>query len=115
MYVYYAPVYAALQDVVEPSLRGTAMAVYFLAMYFLGASVGPVAAGALSDLLAARAAVNAGAPVVSEAFRAIGLHQALYLVPLLGLPLAASVFLGARTLGRDRRRIREWMAAASES
>src|SRR5207249_3129586 len=29
LYVYYAGVYATIQDIVEPALRGTAMAVYF--------------------------------------------------------------------------------------
>src|SRR5262249_4321181 len=38
MYVYYSTVYAAVHDVVEPSLRGTAMALYFFAMDGLGAS-----------------------------------------------------------------------------
>ena len=33
MYVYYATVYAAIQDVIEPRLRGTAVAIYFCAMY----------------------------------------------------------------------------------
>jgi hypothetical protein len=32
MYVYYAP---AILDVIEPSLRGTAMSIYFFAMYVL--------------------------------------------------------------------------------
>ena len=49
MYVYYASVYATLQDVVAPSMRGTAMALYFFAMYVLGASFGPLATGMLSD------------------------------------------------------------------
>lgn len=42
MYVYYSTVYSTIQDVIEPSLRGTAMALYFFAMYVLGASFGPV-------------------------------------------------------------------------
>src|SRR5439155_933417 len=33
MYVYYATVYSTIHDIVEPSLRGTAMAIYFCAMY----------------------------------------------------------------------------------
>src|SRR5277367_2920592 len=32
MFVYYATVYAAIQDVIEPKLRGTAVAIYFCAM-----------------------------------------------------------------------------------
>ncbi len=31
MYVYYATVYSTIQDVIEPSLRATAMALYFFA------------------------------------------------------------------------------------
>jgi MFS family permease len=42
MYVYYSTVYSTIQDVIEPSLRGTAMALYFFAMYVLGASLGPL-------------------------------------------------------------------------
>jgi sugar phosphate permease len=38
MYFYYSTVYSTIQDIVEPGLRGTAMAVYFFAMYVLGAS-----------------------------------------------------------------------------
>ena len=49
MYVYYSTVYSTIQDVVEPSLRGTAMALYFCAMYLLGASLGPVGTGLVSD------------------------------------------------------------------
>jgi MFS family permease len=113
MYIYYAPVYATIHDVVEPSLRATAMATYFLAMYLLGASVGPITAGALSDHLAARAAAAAGSPEVTEAFRAVGLHQALYVVPLLALPLVASLLLAARRLGTDRARLEEWVRSAS--
>ena len=58
MYVYYASVYATMQDVVEPSLRGTAMALYFFAMYVLGASLGPLATGMLSDHFTRRAAAR---------------------------------------------------------
>ena len=41
MFAYYSTVYSTIHDVVEPSLRGTAMALYFFAMYVLGASLGP--------------------------------------------------------------------------
>src|SRR5260221_731365 len=70
MYLYYAPVYATIQDVVEPARRGTAMAVYFCAMYVMGASLGPVGTGILSDRLASRGASAAGSPTLSEALRA---------------------------------------------
>jgi len=44
-YVYYSGVYAAVQDVVEPSLRGTAMALYFFAMYLLAEALGQCSRG----------------------------------------------------------------------
>ncbi|HUG53710.1 MAG TPA: MFS transporter [Vicinamibacteria bacterium] len=115
MYLYYAPVYATIQDIVEPSRRGTAMAVYFFAMYLLGASLGPVGTGVLSDRLAARAAAAAGAPAVTEAFRAVGLHQAMYIVPLLTVGLALVLLAGARAAVRDRRLLTTWMEAARAS
>src|SRR2546426_3060039 len=40
MYAYYSTVYSTIQDIIEPSLRGTAMALYFCAMYVFGASAG---------------------------------------------------------------------------
>ena len=51
MFVYYSTVYSTIQDVIEPSLRGTAMALYFFAMYVFGASFGPVLTGFLSETL----------------------------------------------------------------
>src|SRR5262245_58020138 len=59
-YIYYVTVYPAIQDVVEPSLRGTAMALYFFAMYVLGGAFGSKVVGMLSDNFALRAAANAG-------------------------------------------------------
>ena len=59
-FVYYATVYSAIQDVVEPRLRGTAVALYFFAMYVLGASFGATVMGALSDFFANRAMLAAG-------------------------------------------------------
>src|SRR5262249_39551348 len=56
MNMYYGNVYSAIQDIVTPSLRGTAMAVYFMAMYLLGASFGPLLTGRLSDYLAHKVA-----------------------------------------------------------
>src|SRR5436853_18036 len=49
VFFYYATVYAAIQDVVEPEIRGTAMAIYFFAMYLLGGALGPLVTGGLSD------------------------------------------------------------------
>lgn len=117
LYVYYATVYASIHDVVEPSLRGTAMALYFFAMYLLGASLGPLGTGWLSDLLARGAARKAHAIVlgtnVPEQFRAIGLHQAMHVVPLIGIILAAVLFAGSVTVRKDIGRLRAWMSRAT--
>jgi MFS family permease len=107
MYVYYSSVYATLHDIVEPSLRGTAMAVYFFAMYVLGASFGPVATGAMSDLFTHRAALaSARTTVVAlEPFRGSGLHSAMYIVPILSVVLVLVLFAATRTVGRDMDRL----------
>jgi MFS family permease len=98
MYVYYASVYATLQDVVAPSMRGTAMALYFFAMYVLGASFGPLATGMLSDFFTRRAAAGA---VNLEPFRGAGLHSAMYAVPVLCILLTFVLFAATRTVARD--------------
>src|SRR5438093_3063828 len=61
MFAYYSTVYSTIHDVVEPSLRGTAMALYFFAMYVLGASLGPVGTGLASDSFTVQKASAAGA------------------------------------------------------
>jgi predicted MFS family arabinose efflux permease len=111
MAAYYPIVYSALQDVVPASLRGTAMAVYFLAMYVLGAAFGPVVTGVLSDRLAARAARAAGVLAVGRAglepFRAAGLHAALLMVPTLALVMAVILWAASRTITADAQRLDE--------
>jgi MFS family permease len=81
-YNFYTCVYTAVQDVIEPRLRATAMALFFAGLYLLGGGLGPVMVGGLSDYFAEQAMLLAGAREMNEAFRAIGLHDALYLVPL---------------------------------
>ena len=102
MYVYYSTVYAAIQDVVEPRLRGTAMALYFLAMYVLGASLGPLGTGMASDYFTRRAAAAAGVAAL-EPFKGVGLHAAMYLVPALSTILTLVLFAASRTIIRDAR------------
>jgi MFS family permease len=126
MYAYYSTVYSTIQDVVDPSLRGTAMALYFFAMYVLGASLGPIGTGVVSDYFTFKAAAAAGAvaprsfgqliadllptlvggtkgnaTAAVEPFRAAGLHSAMYLVPLLAAILAVVLFAASRTVTRD--------------
>src|SRR5262245_43512203 len=99
--MYYVLVYASIQDIVAPALRGTGMAIYFLVMYLLGASWGTVIIGKLSDRFARHAAALAGVDKVTEAFRAIGLQQALLAIPVLSLALAAVLWAGSRTMAKD--------------
>jgi MFS family permease len=92
------------------------MALYFFAMYALGAALGPAGTGRLSDYFARRAALAAGVADVSqqalEPFRAEGLHAAMYIIPLLGLLLAAVLYAGSRTVGRDMERLRRWLESS---
>ena len=119
MYVYYATVYLTIQDVIEPSLRGTAMALYFFAMYVLGASLGPVGMGYLSSHYTVKAAQAAG--VTETTFEALrpfapqGLHSALFIIPVFGLLLAIVLFAGSRTVTKDMERLQRWMREAAGS
>jgi MFS family permease len=101
---YYGLVYSAIQDIVAPSLRGSAMAVYFLAMYLCGASFGPLLTGKLSDWMAHRAAGAAGSARLTEAFKAIGLQQAMFIIPVMSLLLALVLYCGSRTIAADMRK-----------
>jgi MFS family permease len=101
MYVYYATVYAAIQDVIEPPLRGMAVAIYFCCMYIFGASLGPVVTGMLSDHFAHKAMLQAGALEMTEAFKAAGLHSAMYATPILAVAAALVLFAASRTLEKD--------------
>jgi predicted MFS family arabinose efflux permease len=98
---YYGFVYSAIQDIVAPNQRGITMAIYFLAMYLCGASFGPLLTGQLSDRLAQRAAALAGSPVMTESFRAVGLQQAMLIIPVLSAVLAGVLYMGARTIVSD--------------
>ena len=117
MYVYYSTVYSTIQDVTEPSLRGTAMALYFFAMYVLGASLGPYGTGLVSDFFTARAAAAAGVTATTqqalEPFRAAGLHTAMYLIPVLGALLTLVLFAASRTVTKDTERLQRWMRDSS--
>jgi MFS family permease len=88
--MYYGLVYAAIQDVVPPGARGRAMAMYFVVTYLGGASWGPLLTGRLSDYLARRSGLAA------EASRAVGLHDAMYVIPALAVVLAAVLWIAGR-------------------
>src|SRR5262249_44501589 len=134
MFAYYSTVYATIHDVVEPSLRGTAMALYFFAMYVLGASMGPVGTGLVSDYFTFQKASAAGAVApmpfgdimmaelrslvgdskgfnlrALEPYRAAGLHEAMYIVRILAAALAVVLFAASRTVKKDVQNLQAWM------
>ncbi|MBI4904093.1 MAG: MFS transporter [Acidobacteria bacterium] len=109
---YYGFVYSSIQDIVPPSLRATAMAIYFMFMYMMGASLGPLLTGFLSDWRARVAAEAAGALKITDQFRAIGLQEAMLIIPVLSLGLALVLWAGLRTVSNDMQR-REAAAAAA--
>ncbi len=113
--MYYGLVYASIQDIVAPALRGTSMAIYFVVMYLLGASWGTVIIGKMSDNFARHAAALAGSEKVTEVFRATGLQQAMLAIPVLSVALALVLWAGSRTIGRDieRQRARTSEAVAA--
>ena len=107
MYAYYATVYSTIQDIVEPALRGTAMALYFGAMYLAGASLGPIGTGIISDYFTRgrrpRGLTEHTTAAALEPFRAAGLHSAMYAIPILAVFLAIVLFAASRTVPRHRR------------
>jgi predicted MFS family arabinose efflux permease len=109
LYVYYAGVYAAIQDIVEPALRGTAMAVYFFIMYLV-AAFGPVLTGRLSDFLARRAMAEG---VDEKLARAVGLHDAMYVIPAIGVALVVVLFIASRTVKADYLKLHKWMESGA--
>jgi len=121
MYVYYATVYSTIQDVIEPSLRATAMALYFAAMYVFGGALGPTVIGKTSDYFANAKAVAADVQLETLdaagklPYRAYGLNQALYLLPLVSAGLALSLFAGARTVNRDVDNLQRWMREQTDA
>ncbi|MBI2823484.1 MAG: MFS transporter [Planctomycetia bacterium] len=124
MYAYYSTVYSTVQDVIEPSLRGTAMALYFCAMYALGGALGPVGFGRISDFFARRAAENGGVSLTGlsgadlvnalKPFAAEGIHNAMYVLPLVNLILAVVLIAGSRTVAADHERLQRWMRETAD-
>jgi len=103
-------------------------------MYVLGASMGPVGTGLASDYFTFQKASVAGAVAplpfgeimmaefrslvgeskgfdlkALEPFRAAGLHQAMYIVPILAALLAVVLFAASRTVKKDVERLQSWM------
>ena len=116
------------------------MALYFFAMYLLGASLGPIGTGWTSDYFARHAALQGGATTnsatvlagitpqasfpasvpwvalvesaqIDRAARASGLHQAMYLIPWVGCALVLVLFAASRTVKGDYEKLEKWIAA----
>lgn len=90
----------AIADVTPPSMRATAIAVYFASFNLVGATLGPILVGALSDALAT--------PVDGLSAEAVGLHRALLVIVPIGLAIAVlGAHRASRALGRDREAMAE--------
>ena len=106
----------AIQDVVEPALRGSAIALNGFVSSLVGA-LGPIVVGLVSDALARRAASAAGVHGATQAllepFRPQALHDALYIT---AISIAAIAVLLLSTLAKNRKdvtRLRAWEESAS--
>ncbi|WP_263145480.1 MFS transporter [Pseudomonas sp. RIT-PI-AD] len=102
-YNFYTCVYTSIQDVVEPRLRATAMALFFAGLYLLGGGLGPVVVGLLSDHFSHTAMLAAGALEMNESFKAVGLHNAMYLIPVALFLTTLALFQAARRFSHDAR------------
>lgn len=112
-YNFYTCVYTALQDVIEPRLRATAMALFFAGLYLLGGGLGPVVVGLLSDHFAQAAMLAEGAAAMTEAHKAVGLHDAMLLIPLSLLLTFGFLLVASSTFKQDAARMRLQMGQAS--
>src|SRR5699024_859590 len=85
----------AIADVTPPDLRATAIAVYFASFNLIGATIGPILVGVLSDAFATpRGQLDA---------EAVGLHRALLVIVPIGLAIAVlGSWRASRALPRDR-------------
>ena len=108
-YNFYTCVYTAIQDVIEPRLRATAMALFFAGLYLLGGGFGPLAVGMLSDHYSNAAMLAAGATEMNEAFKAVGLHNAMYLIPVALLLTMLALLQASRCFVDDAAKMQRGM------
>ena len=88
--LWYGPVYATAQSIVEPTLRATASAVLLLIINLIGLGLGPLAVGLLSDVLSGHVGLG----------EAQGVRWALIVSATLGLA-AFGLFWAARASIRE--------------
>jgi MFS family permease len=89
--LWYGPVYATAQSIVEPHMRATAAAVLLFIINLVGLGLGPVAVGALSDVLAGPVGLG----------EAEGVRWALILSAMLGLVSFALFWRARKTIRED--------------
>lgn len=116
-FTYYSPTIASVQDMAPPRMRASASFLYSFAVILIGAGLGPVLTGALSDHFAqvafagdfaaacpggkALAGSTAAMEAACHAASATGLTRALFVSQLL-LPLGVIAYLlAARTFRAD--------------
>ncbi|PDS87306.1 MFS transporter [Rhizobium sp. L18] len=93
----------AMHDVVGPPHRATAMAIYVATSSLIGGAAGPLLMGFFSDAYALRAMTEAGGGDMTEQFKAIGLHDAMRMVPAFLLATAIALLFAARSFSNDAR------------
>jgi MFS family permease len=86
---YYGPVAASVQSLVQPHTRATASAILFFIVNLIGLGLGPLAIGALSDLLG------------SALGEAEGLRQAMIWSAVIGLAAGVLFLLARRTIREE--------------
>ena len=112
-YNYFTCVYTAMQDVIEPRLRATAMALFFAGLYLLGGGIGPIAVGLVSDHYAQVAMLAAGASEMNETFKADGLHAAMLMIPAAFLLAMLAMLQASRCFVHDAARMQSSMQEAA--
>lgn len=109
---WFGPTYAVTQNLVEPRMRASAVALLALAMSLIGLTLGPVVTGALSDLFAARSfdhgdyrtVCSGAASALEDACRAAathGLRWALISVVMLFFWAGLEFLLAARHMKKE--------------
>jgi MFS family permease len=89
--LWYGPVYATAQSIVPPHMRATASAILLFVINLIGLGLGPLAVGALSDVLAIHAGLG----------EAEGVRWALIISALVGVVAFALFWLARRTIREE--------------
>jgi MFS family permease len=89
--LWYGPVYATAQSIVEPQMRATTAAVILFVINLIGLGLGPVAVGAMSDIFAGPMGMG----------EAQGVRWALIVSSLFGLIAAYLFWRASKTIKAD--------------